>query len=415
MAKIQTSYNFTKHKKRFEKPLLVNTTKFVEQNSNKTLLKAFKHQLRTTLEKSVKKGKLILTQDELNSSKQFFKHQFCGLPNSQNIRIAKTQQNNFNYTGLSSCSMVWRCPVCSLKILSGRNKQINHLLTHHIKKGYSIGFLTLTMRHKKSDSLEYTFNKLNGIYRKIRQHKEFRNLTKNNLFLGQIKSLEITYTNKNGWHPHIHVLYLYKTNDNVLITRFQKSIISKWAKLTNSQVKRQDQSIIKNLNEVGQYITKFDVSKELTGDFSKTSKGIKPFQMLAAMANNQIVLGTKTLKESNKLLTSLWVEYITTTKGKHRISISPEINYAYKLEEKTDDQLTKEIDIKHIVLSMSKNIMQTVINNEIKADLINICYDYPDNLTKQQNTIFELLQEFEYIQKHILPDGSIHILLNQLN
>lgn len=137
--------------------------------------------------------------------------------------------------------------------------------------------------------------------------------------------------------------------------------------------------------------------------------------MLEAIASKRIVLGTRTVEESKLLLINLWIEYITTTKGKHRISISPEINYAYKLEAKTDDQLTKQIDVEQIIISMSKEIMMTIIDNEIKADLINICYDHENDLQEQQKQIFDLLQEFEYIQKQILSNGEIHLSINNLN
>lgn len=413
MTKIQHKINTSLRPK---KPLLVNTREFVRKNKQETILKAFKHLLRTTLEKIHKIGKMILTiEEEKSDKKDFFNHQYCGLPNAHKIKIVKANKGQFMYQGLASCSMIWRCPICSIKILAGRQKEISHLLEHHVKAGYKIGFLTLTMRHKKLDAFEYTLNKLNDTYRKIRNQKEFKHLTKQDLFLGQIKSLETTYTESNGWHPHIHILYFYKTNDSELITSFQKRLITKWAQITNSQVKRQDQSIIETIDEVGQYITKFDIVKEITGDWTKTSKGIKPFQMLEAIASKRIVLGTRTVEESKLLLINLWIEYITTTKGKHRISISPEINYAYKLEAKTDDQLTKQIDVEQIIISMSKEIMMTIIDNEIKADLINICYDHENDLQEQQKQIFDLLQEFEYIQKQILSNGEIHLSINNLN
>ncbi|WAC02513.1 protein rep [Lacinutrix neustonica] len=227
------------------------------------------------------------------------------------------------FRNLAMCGLVWRCPICSMKILQGRSEQLSDILIEHEKTGNKTGFITLTIPHTKKDTLKETLDKINDNYRRFQQTRWFRNHKKN--IIGQVKALEITYTNQNGWHPHLHILYFYKTHNVNQIQSFQKELVSKWVDFrdNNARLVGQDYQLCYN-NSIDSYVSKWDIIKEVTAVNVKKSKGFTPFQAL-----KRLVIKDYSNFNQRFFLVERFREYSETTKGKHRLSISPNLFKEY--------------------------------------------------------------------------------------
>jgi hypothetical protein len=66
---------------------------------------------------------------------------------------------------------------------------------------------TFTMQHERNDSLGLLLRDMNLAYRAIKSGRKWATFTKRWELAGNVSSLEITYGNAAGFHPHKHVLF----------------------------------------------------------------------------------------------------------------------------------------------------------------------------------------------------------------
>ncbi len=119
-----------------------------------------------------------------------------------------------------------RCPNCARRMRLRKSVEVEGLLnalmttpvTHTDEHGFrwtctdadgdpvarQLYMVTLTARHKRSDSLDQTLATIEGAFRKLWSGRNGERWRVSGLRL-VVKSLEVTYGD-NGWHPHLHVI-----------------------------------------------------------------------------------------------------------------------------------------------------------------------------------------------------------------
>ncbi|MGL2966080.1 protein rep [Flavobacterium sp. XGLA_31] len=312
--------------------------------------------------------------------------QFCGYSVHSNdnspITLKKTVDNSFYFEGVASCGSFWRCPVCAVKIAEQRKKVIETLVQSHFNSGAKLGFITLTVRHKRTQRLTENLDKILGNYRAFQNTKFFQNMRANSGYIGQVKTLEVTFTKQGGWHPHLHLLYFYDKNSDVKeIEAMQKRLLSKWAKYqtkqygkNNALVKSQNQQIVDTQKKIAGYMVKYDIASEMTSFTSKTSKsydGLTPFTALGKLAVNDY----KDVNEKH-LLKGIYSEFVETMQGKHYISVSNSLKLMYSNElkdlQKTDEEIVNEQQKDSTPeLRISLNVWRKVSKNDLQPLIIN--------------------------------------------
>ena len=150
------------------------------------------------------------------------------------------------------CNSASACVVCSSRIATARGKWLADTFESAIDKGFTISMLTLTVPHKKGDSLESLLLAMEASYTNVQgtlAYKDMR-LLHNAYF---VRSLEVTY-GANGWHPHYHVAIIHKPGVHWDIRR--KEIEDAWCK--NIQ---RDRTITKKVKKDGvTHIQKIEIS-----------------------------------------------------------------------------------------------------------------------------------------------------------
>lgn len=116
-------------------------------------------------------------------------------------------------SGLQSCGSVWVCPVCNHKIQSGRFEDVKALMEHCREHDWGVVFGTLTVRHKRADSLKDVIKMAQEVWRKSRSHRRIKDLFSRTHEVGYVRAMEVTYSHANGWHVHFHCYYVF---DHVL-------------------------------------------------------------------------------------------------------------------------------------------------------------------------------------------------------
>jgi hypothetical protein len=300
--------------------------------------------------------------------------QYCGyVPTTSSttpVQMCKNHHGNLFFSGLANCGSYWRCPVCALKISENKKDLLSTLITAHQKRGFSIGFLTLTVRHSKFDTLKKSLDKLLNNYRSFQNVRSFSRGKSEIGLIGQVKTLEITFSKDNGWHPHLHLLYFYNTSKVETAVQFQKDLISRWFKYkdNNGTLSAQNQKMI--TNDISDYLAKYDITSEMTKGQIKGTKGLTPFTALA-----KIVLNDYQDYEEKRLLYGVYSTYVEQTQGRHFVNISNSLTKLYAIEieqyNKTDEEIVNETTIDEILLKISLSIWKKIAINDLQPLVLN--------------------------------------------
>lgn len=333
--------------------------------------------------------------------------QYCGYVTTANdntpVQMCRNHKGNFFFNGVANCGGFWRCPVCALKISENKKELLSTLITAHQERGLSIGFLTLTVRHSKFDTLLKSLNKLLDNYRRFQNTRWFKGDKITIGLLGQVKTLEVTWSRDNGWHPHLHLLFFYDNDKGATAMQFQKEFISRWFKFrdNNGTLSAQNQKIL--TRDISDYIAKYDITSEMTKGNLKGSKGLTPFTALGKIALNDYVD-----EHEKRLLYGIYSQFVEYTQGRHYVNISQSLTnlYASEIEEfnKTDDEIVNETTIEAVLLKISIPIWQKIAKNDLQPLVLN---KYKENGLEGVYNLLTFFRDFKdleiEIDKHQIP------------
>lgn len=256
----------------------------------------------------------------------------------EDIKVWKHQQTNKAfYSGLNVCASVWTCPVCAAKISERRKLELEQAFKQHQSQKGHIGFLTLTFKHSRTDKLDDILQRFTKALSNFRSGKRYNNLRKRMGMLGSIRSFEITYSNNNGFHPHVHIAIFY--TNVVDLKDIQKEMQVLWFNACNKVG-------LFTLDEIGcklkygksfsDYLAKhgnWNIESEMTKSNVKKGKkeSLTPFDFLR-----------KYYETENDMYLGLYREYARATKGKLQLAWSKGLKAQFIIEDKTDEQVAKE-------------------------------------------------------------------------
>lgn len=361
--------------------------------------------------------------------------------------------------GLCHCSSVWLCPVCFPKISQYRSQEIAYGL-HRWQSGDIdllegsqgwVLFVTFTVRHNKSHALLDTVSCLNDSLRKTRSGKSWDNFKKRIGYVGYIKTLEYTYTEKNGHHPHRHeVWFLSKKPDVKDIKDFVYPRYSRFVEkhdgyyapsykrgvdikiaLTAKQKKNVINDLdLDDLSAISDYMSKgsdvdrtaseylstrdWGIPEEMTKANYKKAKtyldgskvvSYNPIQILLEYMQAQYLVDVS-VNEKQRLLNLsemskfkfIYNEYALGTFGKSQLYWSPKLKELLGVFDLDDDILIDEHDdeLREIcVLDLPR--LQKVIKMRIRGDVLKVASD-PLLLTDKdrEKAIFYFIDNYSF-------------------
>lgn len=124
------------------------------------------------------------------------------------VGVVVNEEGQARFTGLIHCGSIWECPYCSMKIRAARAKEVTYAVdTHGIKR---CAMLTLTIRHdfEIGHDLKRVRQALANVYRRTIRGAPWQRFKQRVGLYHSIRALDLTYSERNGWHPHLHVLLL---------------------------------------------------------------------------------------------------------------------------------------------------------------------------------------------------------------
>lgn len=380
--------------KNTEKFTLVKYTDYAGKNKSKPLYSKLYDLQKIGFSVLTKDEKKKISQDPKNV-KNYPHFTFCQKFTTQKeVEVRKTKDST-HLGNLASCSRHLRCPICAYKLSQIQNTRLNKIIEKSINEKRIISMQTLTVPHTKKDSLESLNTLLQKSFAQIMNGRKIR---KYNL-IGIIKRYEITYSKVNGWHPHLHILFIHENTQTLTdINQLHHDVKTAWVKKTNAIYSYQHHTLA-TPKKLQDYVTKFHLTNEFSSSHTKQTKkktSLTPFDLLEKAPK---------CKQSF----ALFMEYLEATKFKRILTISKSLLDEIKLQDKSDDELLQEtvnaITFGTIDTQLWKTIVKNNLQKYIREDLSKYKTHEKQDL-KTMLAISELLREFTNVNFYATKQGN---------
>lgn len=109
-------------------------------------------------------------------------------------------------TGLNRCGEVWTCPVCAARITEERRRELSAAMVAHLGNGGAAYLLTLTFPHEADHDLGELLERFANVRQRLQNSRTWKRIMADAGCVGRVSALELTISQENGWHPHVHML-----------------------------------------------------------------------------------------------------------------------------------------------------------------------------------------------------------------
>jgi len=259
------------------------------------------------------------------------------------------------FTGLLKCGSVWACPPCSAVIRSQRAKELRAAY-QRIMEDPELNpgvFLTLTLRHNRQMSLNETLDVLLKAFQRMQSWRKWRETAQRLGIVGNIKSLEITCSPKNGWHPHLHVWLI--TGGRVsgeTLADAQEVVFGLWQRAVEKVSgglamvptdKGLDMRRVTSRGITG-YVAKLQDDKGNGGERSLASEMVR--SDLKTGTQRSAIVPFELLDKNNERNRALWLEYYCATKYRNALTWSRGLRARLGLgEERCDSEIVNDAEL----------------------------------------------------------------------
>ena len=390
-----------------------------------------------------------------------------------NISLQRNEDGTVksHLAGFVHCDSVWVCPLCSPILTEYRAKEIYAALYHHQKgmdrlvrdgrktrltddgaeycpmvhpvKGGYVAFVSFTLQHKKNYLLSRTLEVLSKSLGHLKSGSVWERIKRSYGFVGSIRALEYTYTERNGHHPHVHELWFFNKRPNV--GKLKREIYNRYARyvekfspegfhapsfkrgvdvrlcLSSSQKKKilgADGLDINDMQSLADYMAKgaetdktleealanrgWGVSEELTKhQHKKNTRRYADGQQIVSYNSTSLLLNYVAcqyvidecelspadrrhwLKELGRYK-SLYTDYAHSFFGKALNYWSPGLKDRFKIHEFTDNEVTKAFEGELCrLMGLSLDRVQFIVKNRLRGRLLDVVND-PSLVTDEQ-------------------------------
>lgn len=271
------------------------------------------------------------------------------------------------FGGLMQCGSVWICPVCAGKVAKGRAKELQRGIDYAIETGHGCMMVTLTFSHGRADVLADSLGGLSLALRKLKGGRDYKTLMRDFGIIGEVRALEVTHGNANGWHPHTHSITFSRTKLSAQQRfEFECRLFVLWrAACGKAGVGAPEFGPgvhVRTAKDAADYVAKWGFATEVTHAHIKTAKagGRTPWQLLAdSMAGD-------------KRATWLFREFAEGFHGKRQLYYSPGLRQKLGLlDELTDQQLLDlEQEERVLVCEIDNDEWSMVLRYRMRAALL---------------------------------------------
>ncbi len=246
--------------------------------------------------------------------------------------------------GVQRCGSPWSCPPCSSVVRHRRAEDINRAVEPHLAGGGGALLLTLTLPHGPGDALGPRLNLVSTALKACFKGSGWERRRDRLGYVGSIRSVEMTWGEATGWHPHVHVLVLFDRQvGEARAEDFRAWVYGRWNGFCEDRgfgtvhpVHGVDVEVVSTCGDLARYLGKaeggWEVGQEVArGDAKRGRAGrMAPFELLGEF-----------VATGESRLYALWMEYEAATFGKSAIHWSPGLRAKLLGDEpeETDEEL----------------------------------------------------------------------------
>ena len=256
--------------------------------------------------------------------------------------------------GVSSCGSAYTCPVCAIKIAEKKRLQILAALNKHYKDGGTAILVTWTFSHGPREQLQVMMRQFMKALSRMKGRRAFSKAIKSIGYIGQIRSLEVTYGDVNGWHPHCHEIWLLDRKATYSeIKALEATLYEIWSKVAVAcglgKPSRKHGIDMRyttktGADAVGKYVSKW--CHELTYHHTKKAGrgGRSPWQILGDLHETYKNYNHREYTRNK----NLWQEYARAMHGRAQLFWSKGLKAKYGIDDKSDKELATLPDRQHM-------------------------------------------------------------------
>lgn len=254
----------------------------------------------------------------------------CGAPlNVSNGVAVRSDGTRAGYGGTKSCGRASVCPTCAAKVGAHRSGEITQVVQHYADRDCTVFMLTLTMRHNRSQSLAELWAALSAGWKAATNGRKWRKERDEYGIDGYVRATETTWSEKNGWHLHIHSLICFEGEvSNERIKHLSESMFARWsAKLEEKGLDAPTLAHGVDWKRLGKkpadcdvlasYLTKITSGIAFEVGNSTEKKGRRQGHLSTWQIAQEAVRGT-----GDKLMMAIWLEWLEESRGKRMLNWS---------------------------------------------------------------------------------------------
>ena len=214
------------------------------------------------------------------------------------IRVAVSGEGHAHVSGDKRCASVWSCPTCAPKIRQRRAEELTQLVEAVQASGGSAVLVTATMPHTRADDLRGLLDDLGAAWRAVWSGRWANELRERFGIVGQVRTVELTYGERSGWHPHVHAVLIFEQAlSGAELVELWAPLIVKWQDVAQRVTGRRPDSLgcldvrpVVDARAISEYVTDtggWSIGAELAAGPVKIGRSRgrwSPFALLAAAA-----------------------------------------------------------------------------------------------------------------------------------
>jgi hypothetical protein len=207
------------------------------------------------------------------------------------------------FSGLAKCKNPFYCPVCAPVVLIDKSNEIKSIVSNFLaqSENHTTLMITSTLSHTIDDHLKDLIKVVTSVNGSLKSARFRKELESKFGFFSSIRAIESTYSDVNGWHPHLHEIWFFKKKLTVSdVLNLKGFLFEKYSSLlakrgysasskrgidisfsvtegtkvtkysTSTKMPKKNNLVVNSSASAALYVSKFD--KELTFEFTKIQK-----------------------------------------------------------------------------------------------------------------------------------------------
>lgn len=203
----------------------------------------------------------------------------CGTALGGSVRIQREGGTRATIIGTMRCGSPAVCPRCNAAISRKRVDSLSSAIDDLKAKGYIIMMTAFTVKHSARHSLAWGIDTVLKAWSDMFAGRRMAHWASVGM-VGAVRTLEATHGKRNGWHPHIHALFVLAPGTDLVA--FRTHLVHEWTKRVPCSAEHGLYcEEAESTRRAAGYIVKGAGNEVLLGQDKQSSPGrVHPFELL---------------------------------------------------------------------------------------------------------------------------------------